>query len=103
LRWTAIGELDARSGHEIFDGLRDEDVARSGMRSDSCADRNGDTGNLSVHDLSLAGMQTGPELESQLGNRVADGARAADRPGRAVEAREEAVACGVQLDAAVVP
>jgi len=46
-------------------------------------------------------MEAGAHLEPELCEVVADGERAANRPRRAVEAREEAVAGGVELDSAV--
>ena len=47
--------------------------------------------------LDLAGVHAGPDLEAERPDRVADRRGAADRPRRAVEEREEAVAGGVDL------
>jgi hypothetical protein len=57
----------------------------------------GDAGRLAVHELAFAGVQADPHLEPELGQRVDDGATAADGPGRTVEGGEEAVAGRVHL------
>ena len=50
-------------------------------------------------DLALAGVQPGAHLDAERMHRVADRHRAADRPLRAIEHREEAVARRVDLAA----
>jgi hypothetical protein len=46
-------------------------------------------------------MQSGPDLDSQFGHGVADGACAANRARRAVKGREEPIACGVYFASAM--
>ena len=55
---------DAGARDQILDRLRDEYVARSGVRSNACTDRDGNARDLSVHDLAFAGVQPGAQLES---------------------------------------
>ena len=70
------------------------------LRGDAGADVDGDPADLAVDQLALAGVQAGADLEAELAHRLGDRAGAADRPGRAVEGGEEAVAGGVDLLAA---
>src|SRR5579864_8029772 len=60
----------------------------------------GDSPDLAVHELALAGVEAGAHLDSEPAHALRDRARAADRPRRAVEAREEAVTGRVELLAA---
>ena len=50
--------------------------------------------------LDLARVQAGPQLEPELGDAVADGGCAANRPGRSVEQDQEPVAGLLDLAAA---
>ena len=58
-----------------------------------------DPADVIAADLALAGVQPGAHLDAERLHRVADRHRAADRPLRAVEHREEAVARRVHLAA----
>src|SRR5262245_42486742 len=98
---AAVVELQPRAGHQVLDGLRDEHLPGGRLGRHPRPDRDRDAGDLLVDDLALAGVEPGAELEPQLGHRVPDRARAADRTRRPVEAGEEPVARRVQLDAAV--
>ena len=62
-----------------------------GQCADARADVHGDPADVVAADLALAGVQSGAHLDAERLHRVADRHRAADRPLRAVEHREEAV------------
>src|SRR5438876_201237 len=96
----AIFELQLRTRDEVFDRARHEHLARSGNSGDTRTDVNCDPADLSVDDLALARMQADTDVEAEPADRVADRASAADRPRRAVERREEAIAGRVHLGAA---
>src|SRR5206468_3485570 len=55
---------------------------------------------LVLHELALAGMEAGPYVQAELIEALADRTRARNRPGRAVEGGEEAIAGRVHLIAA---
>src|SRR2546430_5431694 len=60
-----------------------------------------DAGGLGPLAFDLAGMQAGADLQTDLLDRIADSARAANGPCRPVEGREEAVASGVDLGSGI--
>ena len=68
---------------------------------DPGADVDGDAADLPVEELALAGVEPGAELDAERLDGLPDRLRAADRARRPVEAREEAVARGVDLAAPV--
>src|SRR6185437_14383188 len=103
LPFAAVLESQARAGDEVFDGLRDEHLARPGGSGDACPDRDGQARNLAVVELALARVDTGAHLESESMHAFHDGLRAADRARGAVERCEEAVACSVPFFAAEPP
>ena len=98
----AIVEGEPGTGDEVANGLRDEDLARPGLRGDPGTDRDSDSRDLSVEQLALARMDPGADLEAELLDVVTDRDRAPDGSCRPVEACEEPVARGVEL-AAVEP
>jgi hypothetical protein len=70
------------------------------MRGDARSDVHRDASYLALAQLALAGVQAGADGHPHIGQRFADGARAADRVRGAVEGREETVARRVDLAAA---
>src|SRR5439155_8085208 len=68
-----------------------------GTGSHTGTDVNGDAAYVVVHQLALACVQPGPHLDPERADAIADGAGAADRPRRAVEGGEEAVAQRLHL------
>ena len=96
----AFLELDSRASDEVFDGSGDEDFAWGGFRGHASSGVDRDTGRLVAHEFALAGVQPAPKLDSERAHGVADRARTPDCARRAVEAREEAVAGGVDLSPA---
>src|SRR6266849_1073561 len=100
---ATIAELDARARDEIAHGRGHDDLAWSSDCSDARAGVHGDPGDLLAHQLALTRVDAGAHVEAELVSHARDdGRRAPDRPRRPVEARHEAVARGVDLDAAVV-
>src|SRR3954467_9255495 len=64
------------------------------------ADVHSDATDIAPDELALPGVEPGPDGQpEQAGDRVADGACAPDRSGRAVECREKAVADALDLPA----
>ena len=84
-----------RAGHEH--------VVRPRQCAHPRADVHGDPADVIAADLALSGVQPGAHLEAERLHRVADRHRAADRPLRAVEHREEAVARQSGVSARLLP
>ena len=55
---TTSVEGDARSGGQVDDGSRDEDLARSCERGDATRDVDRDAGDVVVSEFDLAGVQS---------------------------------------------
>ena len=83
--------------------VRDENLAGLCDGCDSSPDVDGDTADLVVHELALPCVKPRPNLEAEFANAVPNRARAPNRPRRAVEGREEAVASGVHFPTPEVP
>jgi hypothetical protein len=60
---AAVGEDDSGPGDEILDGARYEHFARLGRRCDTGARVHGDPADLVAHQLTLAGVKPGPDLD----------------------------------------
>jgi hypothetical protein len=101
LALAEVVEFERRSGDEIADRSRDDDVSGACRGQHTRPDVDGEAGELSVRSLALAGVDAGTELEAELARRLHDRPAARDRPRGAVERREEAVPCGIELGAAV--
>src|SRR5262249_59597813 len=89
--------LDAGARHKIPDGSRGQHLLGASGRGDARAGVHGDAADLRSGHLAFAGMESRPDLEAELADRIAEGARAADRARRAIEDGEEAVARHVDL------
>ena len=94
---TQVLELDPRARHQVLHRARDEHLARPGLGGHSCADADGDSRELAVVQLTLAGVQARAQVEPELADMGDDRLRTADGARRPVEGREEAVARGVEL------
>src|SRR5439155_16857240 len=79
------------------DAAQDEDLPRTSLGGNARADVNGHAGDLVHAHLALACVKPGAHLEPELTDCIADRAGAPNRPSRAVEACEEAVACCVEF------
>src|SRR3954447_435805 len=95
---ATVGELDSGAGDEVGDGARDEHLARPRSGAHARADVHRDAAHISVaHQLALAGVQTGADLDAERANRVAGRARAANPSRGTVERRQEPVAHRLDL------
>src|SRR5580765_3903970 len=97
---AAFLELEQRSCDEVLDRRRDEDFPRCRLRRDPCADVDSEAGDLLADELALARVHSGADFEPDAAERACDCLRAADCSNRPVEAREESVACGIDLPSA---
>ena len=97
---AAVRERDPRSGDEILDGARDEHFAPRGERSYAGRDMDRDAADVLVHQLDLAAVQADPHLQAEGARRLRDRLSAPDRPRRAVEGGEVAVAQRLHLASA---
>src|SRR5207245_2205715 len=97
----AILEPKPRASDEVLDRAGDQDLSGARLRRDARAGVHGDPRDLAVEQFALARVQPCAHLEPELTNVRDDRLRAADRPRRPVEAREEAVAGRVDLPAAI--
>src|SRR5262245_30658334 len=95
-----IFKRDARPRHQILDCSRHEDLAAARDRSDTSADVYRDAAELVTHDLALAGMEPGPDFQTQTPHGAHDRTRAPNRAGGTVKSRQEAVARRIDLPAA---
>src|SRR5207302_1218823 len=96
---AAIDAHHLRAGDELADGAGDEDLPGAGLGGDAGAEVDGDTADLAVHELDLAGVETGADLEALPMQLVGEAAGAADGGGGAVEDGEEAVSGTIHLAA----
>src|SRR5687767_8650653 len=90
-------ELDSRPRHQVLHGARDDHLPRPGLAGHARADADGDSRELAVVQLALAGVQARAQLEPELTDVGDDRLRAANRSRRPVEGREETVSRGVEL------
>jgi hypothetical protein len=95
-----VDKGDSRSGNEILDRARYQDLARVRPPGDAGADMDRDAAALGAHRFALAGVHAGTDLEAEGATAAADRLGTADGAGRPVEGREKAVARGVDLAAA---
>src|SRR5439155_1308530 len=94
---ATVVELEARAGDQITDSAGDKDLSGLGLGRHPRPDVDSDASHRVPSELDLTRVQTGPHLEAQRSDRVADRTRAADRPRGPVEDREDAVAGSVDL------
>jgi hypothetical protein len=87
-----ILEPDPRARHQILHGRGDDHLTGGGKRGQAGGDGHRDPAHIVAEQLDLAGVQAGPDLQAQRRDRPLDGADAADRPSRAVEGGQAAVA-----------
>lgn len=94
---STIHEVDVGAQDKIFDGSGDQNLSRSGERAHPSSDVYREASEVLAPNLALASVQTYSQLESGPRWRVDDRLTTSDRPRRAVERRDESVACRVQL------
>ena len=96
---AVVGELEPRSGDRVAERRRNEDLPRLPRAHHARADVDGEPSDLPLHQLDLADVQAGADLDPDLPDAVGDRARASDRVRGPVEPSEEPVPCGVELPA----
>src|SRR5919106_2682415 len=94
-------EDDPRACDEVLHGAGHEDLAGARVCRDARADDHGQARRLPIDELALAGMDPGAQLQAQRLRLQDDRPRARDRPGGAVEPREDPVARAVHLGTSV--
>src|ERR1700730_11600820 len=97
--FAAVDERKARARDEVAHGARDEHLAGTSQGGDTRADVRGDTTDIVATQFDLTGMQSDAYLESEFGCGACDRKPTRHGPGRAIETRERAVACGFHQDA----
>src|SRR3954471_18921140 len=85
-------EVDARAGHEVFDGPRHKDLAVSGEGSDARSDMHADAADVTESQLHLSGVNAGANVDVICRSAVADCSGCVDTSRRTVEGGEHAVA-----------
>jgi hypothetical protein len=98
---AAVFEAEARPRLQVAHRARDQHFPGSGFRGDPRADVYRDPTDRLLLPLDLPHVHAAADLEPQPAHRVADGAGAEDRPCRALERGQEAVAGGAHLPATV--
>src|SRR5205823_10196919 len=97
---AAVLEYELRACDEILHGAGDQHLARFCLLRHPGSDRNGDSARLRPHQLALAGVETGTDLEPDRLHVLDQRASTLDRAARAIECGEEAVPRSVDLVAA---
>ena len=80
-----------------------QDLVGTGLTDHAGADVDRNPGDLVLMELALADVNADPRLQLELVHATDDRLSCADRPCRAVERSEEAVACRISLLPAVAP
>ena len=75
---TSVSEGQPGTGDQVLDGARNDNLIRLCLCGDARPDMNGNAADLPAHDLALAGMQSGADMQPQLPYPVADRLRTAD-------------------------
>lgn len=96
---AAVTEAQPGARYQVLHGTGHQDLARTRERGDSGADVNGNAAHLIPHDLALAGMEPGADVDPERPDVVGDRAGAADTARRTVEGRQEAVTGRVDFTA----
>src|SRR5204862_1996542 len=62
---ATVRELDSRPGNEVRDRARDEHLTRTGNRSHTGADVDGNAAEIVADEFALAGMEAGAHLDAK--------------------------------------
>src|SRR5258708_16246393 len=89
---AAVLEDDPRTGDQVFDCARRENLTGTGQSSNPRTDMDGHPADVVPHPLALTRVDTGSDLEAGLANTITDGDRAAHRAARPVSRRQESAA-----------
>src|SRR5882672_11402612 len=99
----AIVESKARPGHQILDRAGDEYFTALGERGHARADVHRDASQLVPHDLALASVHAGANLDAEASYALGDRTARPHRARGTVERRQKAVARRVDLAATEAP
>src|ERR1700730_6878800 len=99
----AILEEDARTGAEVFDGARHDNLARCRDGADARRDVDGDASDVIAVHFDLPGVNAGANLETERVQVPDDVLGAAHRARWSVKRDQEGIAEGFDLAAAVSP
>jgi hypothetical protein len=94
---AAIGEGEARTGDEVSDRARNQDLAGLRKRCDACRDVHCDAADIVVDELALARVHTRPGFETKAPRLGHDCLGASDCSRRSVEGGKEPVARRLDL------
>ena len=89
---AAVLEDNPRTGHQVFDGARGEDLTCACQSGDPRANVDCKPADVVAHPLALTGVHARSDFEAGLTEAIADGDSAADGARRPVEGGEESVA-----------
>ena len=89
---SAVHKHDARPGNQVGDRARHQHLGCRSQGGDARPDVDGQTPQVAIGQLNLARVHTSTDLDPERCDHISDRAGTADRPSRAVERREEAVA-----------
>jgi hypothetical protein len=89
---TAFFVCDPRTGHKVLHGTRDQDFARLRSHRYACSDMDRDTTDFVPNHFALTGTQSAAHFEAERSYFVTNTARTANRAGRPIECRKQAVA-----------
>ena len=85
-------EGEIRAGRELAHGARDDDLAIARLGQGAGGDVEPDPADVVAAELDLTGVDRGPDVEPDAGQRAPQREGAAQRPGRRVERGEGTVA-----------
>src|SRR5690349_1633794 len=94
-------KANSRTGHEIPNGAGNQNTPAGDPLSDLAGDVHSTTANIAMRNFALADMETGADLNPQLGGIVRERTRAANRPRRSIEGGQEAAPSPSTLAAAI--
>ena len=97
----SIMELDSRADNEVLHRIGDEDLPGLCQPSNTCADVNGDPGQIIVADLTFAAVEPATDLDPHPMRLFGDGSRTAHGPARPIEGGQKPVTEGLDLAAAI--
>jgi hypothetical protein len=94
---ASIAEFQARSSDQIPQRARDENLSRARQRHHPARDMHRDSAELPFRRLSLPGVQTRTDRDTQTRNSCGDRFRRSHRSGRLIKCCEEPISCRIKL------
>jgi hypothetical protein len=100
---ATLGEGDAGSGHQVLDGPRHQDLRGPGQRRHPIGDLDRSAGDVLAHQVYLAGVDSGANLDPGRGGIGQDRGRAADRLPGCIKGGQQAVRAVLDQAASMSP